>query len=220
MLSTIAYDSGANLASALKDALNSDFVLRASFGNPALALVRVHEAGGPTNESFVYLYFLAFAAELDSGASLHREANPMQHEPCGLLCDAKSAANLVRTDAVLTIRNHPNSDEPLVERQRRILKDSPDLGGELPFGVDALALPLPLILEEHHILAATSGAGDFAIRPAQLDHEVEAVIGVREVDDGLLECLWLGAHGVPHKTNSRLPALICQVYYRLCKRCI
>jgi len=53
--------------------------------------------------------------------------------------------------------------------------------------MDALALPLALILEEHNVIATAGRANHGAIGPAQTDHEVEAVIGVREVEDGLLE---------------------------------
>ena len=83
--------------------------------------------------------------------------------------------------------------------------------------MDALALPLTLILEEHSILALASGADHDAIRLANLDHDLEAVLRVGEVQDGLLESLWLGAHVVPHKPNYTKGGLICQVYYRLCK---
>ena len=57
--------------------------------------------------------------------------------------------------------------------------------------MDALALPLALIFEEHNVFASTGGADHDAIWPAELDHEIEAVIGVREVDNGLLESFGL-----------------------------
>ena len=47
---------------------------------------------------------------------------------------------------------------------------------------------------ETYILAAASGAFD-AIGPAALNHEVEAVVGISEVEHGLLECFGL-FHGV------------------------
>ncbi|MGB6497447.1 MAG: hypothetical protein WA853_15270 [Candidatus Acidiferrum sp.] len=190
----IADYSGPDFAATFQHSHHGHFIFGASLSNPAFAFVGVHEASSTTNESFVHFDFFSFAAELNERAGLHRKANPVEHEPSGLLSHAERAANLIGTDAVLAVGNHPDSDKPLVERERRILKDSPDFDRELPFGVDALALPLALILEEYGILAATGRAGDFAIRPAQLDHEVEAVIGVREVDDGLLECFWLGVH--------------------------
>ena len=127
----------------------------------------------------------------------------MKHEPCGLLSDAESACDFVGTDAVLAVRNHPHSGKPLVERHGRILKDGADLDGELPLSVDALALPLALIREEHEHPSATSRAFN-AIGPAAADHELEAIIGIREVDDGLLECLW--ALFIVSHLNSEYPS--------------
>jgi len=55
----------------------------------------------------------------------------------------------------------------------------PTLPENLPLGVDALALPFPLILEEQrHLRARQVGQVTAAIRPTQLDHEFEAVVGV------------------------------------------
>src|SRR6266700_3015977 len=208
----IADDRTANFSAAFQDANDGHFVFCASLSNPALALVGVHEASRTADESFVYFDLAPASAKFQNGAVLHRKTDAMEHEPCGLLSNAKSATHFVGTDSVLAVRNHPNSDEPLVERQGGIFHDGSDLDGELPMVMDALALPLPLILEEHGILTATGRADHDAIGPAQLDHEIEAVIGVSEVDDGLLKSLWLGAHVVPHKPNSSLATMICQVY--------
>jgi hypothetical protein len=183
----VADYSGPDFATTFQHSHDSGFIFGASLSNPALAFVGVHEAGRTTNEGFVYFDFLTGTAKFDERTSLHRKANPVEHEPSRLLGDAKSAGHFIGTDSILAVRNHPNSDEPLVEGERRILKDSPDLDRELPFGVDALALPLALILEEHGILAATGRADHNAIGPAEFDHESKAVIRVCEVNDGLLE---------------------------------
>jgi hypothetical protein len=58
-----------------------------------------------------------------------------------------------------------------------------------------------LVLEEHNVIALTSGASNDAIGPADFNHEVEAIVGIVEVDNRLLKGLWLGTHGVPHKPN-------------------
>jgi hypothetical protein len=217
VLFPIANDRRANFATALQDSHDSSFVFGASLSNPALAFIGVHEASGTANESFVYFHFATVSAKFEERTDLHCQSDAMQHEPCGLLSDAKSAANLVGANTVLAIGDHPNSNKPLVQANRRILKDCPDLDRKLPFGMDALALPLALIFEEHGILALASGAHHDAIRPAYLDHELEAVLRVGEVQDGLLESLWLGTHVVPHKPNYTKGGLICQVYYRLRK---
>src|SRR3984957_9135594 len=203
----------ANLSAPFQNSDNWNFSFEAAIFNGAAVTFIVHESGRATDERFVYFNRISSSAEFHQRAGLHCEPDSVEHEPCGLLSDAQSAGHFVRTDTVLAVRNHPNGDEPLVEGQRRILKDGSNLRGELALSVNTLALPLTLILEEHSILPATSGADYLAIGPAQLDHELEAVVGVCEVNYGLLECLWLGAHIVPHKTNSNLASLICQVYY-------
>lgn len=180
----------ANFAAAFKDAHDGSLVLYAALGNHALVFVGVHEAARAADEGFVYFYLGAASSKFRGRVALHRKADSVEHEPCGLLSDAKSAGHFVGTDTVLAVSNHPNSDEPLVQRKRGILKDSPDLHGELPLSMDALALPLALILEEHSVLTATGRASHLAVRPAQLNHELEAVVRVREVNDGLLEGLW------------------------------
>src|SRR5271154_5175172 len=112
----------------------------------------------------------------------------MKHEPSRFLSDADSAGHFVGTDSVLAIRNHPHGNEPLVQRDWRILEDSPDLGAELFTCVLALALPQSASGEKADFLAATSGADD-PLGPAPRDHELQAVLRIREMNDGLLECL-------------------------------
>ena len=175
--------------------------------------VGVHESGRTTNESLVYFDFAVRSTEFQERAILHCKTDAVKHEPSRLLSDAKSTAHFIGTDSVLAVRNHPNSNKPLVQANRRILEDSPDLDRKLPMMMDGLALPLALILQEHNIITLTSGAGNDAIGPAELDHELQAIVGVGEVDDGLLKSLWFGAHGVPHCQNPSRNALICQVYY-------
>jgi hypothetical protein len=201
VLFAIPHYGGANLAATFQNAHDGGFVFGASFSNPALVFVGVHESGCTANESFVHFHFTSATAEFHKRASLHRKPDAVKHEPCGLLSDAKSAGHFVGTDSVLTICDHPNCDEPLVEWQSGIFHDGSDFDGELPVVMDVLALPLPLIFKEHGILTATGGANDNTIRPAELNHECEAVVGICEVNDCLLKSFWLGFHGVPHKPN-------------------
>ena len=165
----------------------------------------VHVTSLATDEGFVYLDFAAITAELHKRTALHGETDSLQHEPCGLLSDANRTSDLVGTDSVLAIANHPNGDKPFVERDRRILKDSPDLDTELPMVVDALALPLALIGEKFSVFAATGRAFD-AIRPAKRNHPIQAVIWIGKVDDGVLECFWLVhcCHRDSYTTSSGL----------------
>src|SRR5271154_3919776 len=137
----------------------------------------------------------------------------MKHEPSRFLSNTDSAGNFVGTDAVLAIRNHPNGDEPLVEGNWRVLENGADLGTELLAGMIGLALPHATSRNEADFFAPASRAND-TFRPAPRHHEFEAVIGVREVDNGFLQGLWfLGSHGVPHKPNSIKTAPLSQVYY-------
>ena len=191
----------ANVTAAFQNADDWSFVFGASLSNPATVLIAVHVPCRTADQSFVYFDFASAPAEFHDGAILHRKPDAMEHEPRGLLSNAKSAAHFIRTDSILAVRNHPNGDEPLVQRKCRILKDSPDLDGELPMMVDGFTLPLALILEEYDILALTGGAGNDAIGPAESNHEIEAVVGIGEVDNRLLESLWLGCHDIPHKPN-------------------
>lgn len=211
VLLAIANYSGADLSATLQHSHDSGFVFGASFSNPALVFVGVHESGSTANESFVYFDFAPRPTHFKKGTILHGETNPMEHEPCGLLSDAKSAANLVRANTVFAVRNHPNSDEPLVERERGILKNSSHFAGELLASVFPFAFPHPASRDESNIIAATSGAFD-AIRPTARHDEVEAVVRVGEVNDGLLECSWL-FHGVPQCSNRSRNAILSQVYY-------
>ena len=202
----------ANFSTAFKNAHYWGLVFGASGADAAIVLFFVHESGSAADEGFVYFHFGATAPEFRGIVALHRKPDSMEHEPCGLLSDAESAGHFVGTDAVFAVGNHPHCDEPLVERQRGILKDSPDLHRELFASVQALAFPHAASGDEAHVSAATGGAFN-AIGPAPRNHELEAVVGVSEVYDGLLESLWFGAHGVPHCQNYDRKALLSQVYY-------
>lgn len=198
-----------------KDSEYPSFVLASGCGNPAVMFVYVHEAGRTANEGFIGFYLFASPAEFKKPALLHRKANPVKHEPCGFLSDTQSAGNLIGTDAILPIGNHPNGDKPLIQRQSRILKDSPDFDAELFPGMLAFALPHAASRDKANFVTPASGALD-AIGPAPLNHEVEAVIEIGEIGYGLLQGLGL-FHGVPHKTNRSRNAVLSQVYYCLNK---
>src|SRR5260370_34012667 len=62
-----------------------------------------------------------------------------------------------------------------------------------------------------HVFAGT-GRADDAIRPVPRHDKVLAVVEIGEVDDGLLERLWL-LHGVPHSQKYARNELLSQVYY-------
>lgn len=179
--------------------------------NLPCAHLLVHIARQATDESFVYFDNLAASAKFHEGAALHGKPDTVHHEPCGFLSDTDSASHFIGTDTVFAIGNHPNGSKPLVQRDRRILKDSPDLDTELLAWMLRLALPHASGRDESNILTPASGALD-AIGPAPRHYEVQAVLRIGEIGDGLLKCLWL-VHGVPHKPNISKMALQSQVYY-------
>jgi hypothetical protein len=151
------------------------------------------------------------AAKLAKTSRLHSQTDAVHHEPSGFLGDSKRARNLVTTNPIAAVTNHPDRSYPLVQRDGRVLENSPDLRGELALEVNALALPLPLILEEHNIVSATSGTGDNAVGPAQTNHVSERVVGIVEVPDGFLE----SASVFHSKDRIAQASLIRQVYYCL-----
>jgi len=180
----------AKLPAAFDDADHGSLVFCSSGGDAAVVLFLVHVPRCPADKSFIHFDFFPVPTDFQKRAILHRKANPVEHEPCGFLSDAERPPDFIGTNSVFAVGNHPDGNKPLIEGQRGILKDSPDFGRELPFRMDALALPLALISEEYRVLPPASGAFN-AVRPAQADHVSQAVVGVREVDHCLLECLGL-----------------------------
>ena len=69
----------------------------------------------------------------------------MEHEPRGFLRDSECPMQLPRRDSVLVVYDHPDSRQPLLKWNRRVLKDRADLRRELPLGMYALALPATLV---------------------------------------------------------------------------
>lgn len=208
-------DRCANFSTAFQHSHDWSLVFGASFRDAATALLRVHESCSATDEGLVYFNLFAASTNLPQWFLVHRKPNSVKHEPRRLLSDAQSASNFIGTDSVLAIRKHPHSNQPLVERNRGIFHDGSDLHGELPLGVFLFALPHPASGDESHVSPATSRAGN-AIGPATRHHELDAVVRVGEMLDGLLESFGL-AHGVPHYQKYARNALLSQVYYCLCK---
>jgi hypothetical protein len=68
-------------------------------------------------------------------ADLQSEPDAVHHEPCGLLSHADGAVNFVATYPILAIGNHPTGNQPVVQRDWRVLENRIDPDGELPLGV-------------------------------------------------------------------------------------
>ncbi len=205
----------ADFAATFQNTDDRSFVFGASLSNPAAVFVAVHVSRCAADEGFVYLNFASVPAEFQNRTILHCKTDAVKHEPCGFLSDAESASNFIGTDAVLAVGNHPNCDKPFVERERGILKDGSHFRAELFSRMFVLAFPQAPSSDEAHFFGGT-GRADNASRPATLNHEVEAVVGVCKVQDGLLKGSGF-LHGVPHSQKYDRNALLSQVYYCLCK---
>jgi hypothetical protein len=190
MLAASRNHCGTEFSATLNQSDNGSLVFCPCGSDAAVMLFLVHIPRCPADESLVHFNFFAVPADFQKRIVLHCKPNPVEHEPCRLLSDAQCPSEFIRADSIFAVGDHPHSNKPLVEGQRRILKDCPDLSGKLPFRMDALALPLALISEEHRVFPPTSWAFN-AARPAQLDHVREAVVRIPEMQDGLLECLGL-----------------------------
>jgi hypothetical protein len=175
-----SHDNSLSMVSALHPALTAQ----------ALSLGAVHVASFAADESLVYFDGCSTATELGEASSLQSEAQPMEHKPCGLLSDAKSAAYFIARHSVAAVYEHPQGGEPLVQSDRRILKNGAELYRELL--VALLALPALLAFEIIVLLVFARGAFD-AFGPAKRGYGVDADLLVREVPDGRLKCLWLCA---------------------------
>src|ERR1039458_6113430 len=95
----------------------------------------------------------------------------MQHEPCGLLSNPDSAMNLPRRNTVLAVCYHPHCREPLLQRDWRVLEDSPQLDAELPSALAALESLLSLEVVR---LFSETGGTLWAIGPAHLSYRINA----------------------------------------------
>lgn len=170
---------GADLLRVPVQQAHHDGLARSASAGDFGLFIFVHEAGESANVRFIG-FDLAFHL-VPEGALLHRQTNPLEHEPSGFLSYAQILRDLIRTDSVLAIGQQPDGGQPLVETDGRILKDSSDLDAELATVVLGAAFPTPLIGEKVNLVASADRTFHSAIRPAQSDHELKADIRVFEV---------------------------------------
>lgn len=212
-LSGIVNNLCSDLTVTLLESHDSNLANAARACNPRVSLVSVHIAGKTAADvGFVSLNLTAHLHLKRSG--LHGKTDAMNHEPSGLLSNADSAMDFIRTDAVLTVRQHPDRRQPLIQAKRRIFKDRSNFDGELTARVRALALPLALLRQKANV-SAPACRTDNTVRPASRHKVVKAVVSIREEDDCLLKC-FRGRHA---KEYARIK-LIRQVYYCPCTRAI
>jgi len=183
-----------NLSAPLNDSHHNHFVLNvlSLSGNPSRLYALVHVSSFPANVSFIGFYFSTTSSEFAAQRLiLQCKPDAMKHEPCRFLSHANSPGNFVGANAIAAVGKHPDYDQPLLQRNRRVLEYGSNFCGELAFCVRAFALPLALIVQENNILAATRRAGNDAIRPTKNGHVGQSVIRIGEINHCILQSLWL-----------------------------
>lgn len=116
------------------------------------------------------------------------------HKPCGFLSNSQAAHDFVTADAVLATGNRPHCWKPLIQTERRILEDSPNLFRELTLGMLDGTLPNLTLRDVARVLSATTRTCNDAIRPTMRNQVIQAVISIGEVNDGFLAGGWFGCH--------------------------
>jgi len=76
-------------------------------------LSRMHVARFPAD---LRLVDLDLSAECSTVVALHRESNPMIHEPRGFLRDVNRSCQFIGADAVLAVANLPDGQQPGLQR--------------------------------------------------------------------------------------------------------
>jgi hypothetical protein len=105
----------------------------------------------------------------------------MQDKPSRLLGNSKIAVNLVGANAILAASQHPEGQEPLLQRDRRILKDGLNLDGKLATAVTTLPALLCLeIVGVFSVLADTVRA-PWTLEPAHRGYRINADLFVAKV---------------------------------------
>src|SRR5580704_11462313 len=125
-------------ALSLKQAENNRLVSLLTILLHAGSLCPMHVNHFSANEGFISLNLIAQHRGL---IVAKRKADAMKHRPCRLLANPSGAVEFIRAISVLAVGQHPHRHEPLVETNRGVLKNRPNLDAELRFGVPSLTLP-------------------------------------------------------------------------------
>jgi hypothetical protein len=214
-LSAVINHLCSDFSATLQKSHDGDFIVWATAANDSAAMhVGVHVASLTADESFVYLNFRVkiSTAQLHRGLGLHSQTDAMEHEPRGLLGDTESASDFVGANPVLAVGNHPHCDKPLIKWERGVFHNGSDLRAELLAGMLILALPHAASRNRTDFYAPARWTGD-AVRPTALNDEVDAVLWIGEVNDGLLECSWLLHWCVLSAKECATETSLSQVYY-------
>jgi hypothetical protein len=144
--------------------------------NSFSAPVTMHVPSLAADKSFVRFNS---SLHLLNRAVLHRQADSVQHEPAGLLSDAKRASQFARTNPVLRVHNQPRCGQPFVQSQRAIFKDRSHLDGELLPA--RFAVPNSARQNKFANVFGSAVRAANAARPAHRNHELMALARIAEI---------------------------------------
>ena len=139
----------------------------------------MHVADFAADEGFVYFDFTA--KQSARKIILHRKTDSLKHEPRAFLRDPKSAMQFVGGNSVLAVQEHPNRRKPFFKSYRRILKNRSRLQGEGRPRMSRVAFPDSLLLKPGDLFSAARRTRDLAVRPAEFNHKLTAILELREV---------------------------------------
>jgi hypothetical protein len=179
------------------------FVSPAGAVNFLCSFVLVHVARLAADEGLIDFHL---AAQL-AAVTLHREADAMEHEPCGLLSDANRPVKLPRANPILIVYDQPDRRKPFVQSERRVLEYCSGLQAELRTIVLAVAFPYARFVEIDDMAGIAARTAHNTVWPAKLNHEFAAIVVVFEVDNRFSECV-----SKFHKQDISNLRLVCQVY--------
>ena len=126
----------------------------------------VHIANLAANEGFIDFDFAVQLAAIET--ILHGQSDTLEHEPCSLLTHSDSAMEFLGTKPVLAIGKLPHGEQPLVQADCRVLKDGPDLDGELSLGMPSFALPKVPGRQETNLVRPAAWTNNLAVLPAPI----------------------------------------------------
>jgi hypothetical protein len=150
--------------------------------NATLPRADVHVAGLTADEGLVCFYF---STHRSRHVLVHGLADAMHHEPRRFLSNSKRPRYFARTNSVLTVAEHPERAHPLIQAQRRILKDGSNLESELLLA--SRAKPYAPSLYEGVLLRSAARARHNTIRPAKVQRVLKAAVWITKVNNGLLK---------------------------------
>jgi hypothetical protein len=123
----------------------------------------------------------------DGGAVVQGFTDTMHHEPSRLLSDTQGASHFAGGDTVCAVAKNPEGTHPFIQPKGGVFEDGSNLGGELLLA--SSAKPDLAGRDERVLFRSTPGPRNDTVREAQIERVLKCAVGVREVNDGLLQCV-------------------------------